>query len=344
MICIRINFRYSKRHKFYIKDSTMSSDSIHDSTRYLVNELHYGSIMPGNRAEMLRDVYLQPGAIVKGGVFANELTINGSGISIDGAVYCRNNIKMEYSNVRTNEDVTFGSTVVCPGTLLVPGSKIKTRFLSDLYLGKTNLKNCIVYGNVYSSSATIEDSIILGGIYCKDQLKIKNSIIFTFRAHNCELDEYVSMLSPFGFADEIKLNSTVNVLTFKNLFNTGVEIINDGNIKLDETDIYEIELEKKAGATEEEAKKIQVLSVAERLLNTSEIIGHFKQNRNFIEFLSLNSHLSEEDKASFFRNNKEELESELWKIIEDKSSFNDLEGHKSIEEMFELFNQKQAKG
>jgi hypothetical protein len=320
----------------------MSSDSIHDSTRYLVSELHYGSIMPGNRAEMLRDVYLQSGALIKGGVFANDLTVNGSGISIEGAVYCRNNIKMEYTNVKAGEDVTFGSTVVCPGTLLVPGNKIKTRFLSDLYLGKTNLKNCIVYGNIYSSSATIEDSIILGGIYCKNQLKIKNSIIFTFRAMNCELDNNVSILSPFGYAEKIKLNSIVNVLTFKNLFNADDELHNDGNIKLDETDIYEIELEKKEDATDLDVKKIQVLSVAERLLNTTDIIEHFKQNRNFIEFLSLNSHLSEEDKESFFKNNKQELEMEMWKIIENKSSFNDLEGHKSIEEMFELFNQKTA--
>ncbi len=320
----------------------MASDSIHDSTRYLVNELHYGNIMPGNRAEMLRDVYLQRGAIIKGGVFANELTINGSGISIDGAVYCQNNIKMEYSNIIDGEDVTFGSSVVCPGTLLVPGNKIKTRFLSDLYLGKCNLKNCIVYGNVYSSSATIEDSIILGGIYCKGQLKLKNSIIFTFRAVQIEFDEHVSILSPFGYAEKIVLNSTVNVLTFKNLFNSSFEKFNDGNIKLDETDIYEVELEKKEDAIEQEPKKIQVLSVAERLLNTTEIIEYFKQNRNFIEFLSLNSHLSEEDRVIFLKNNKEELELKMWKIIDEKSNFNDLEGHKSIEEMFEIFNQKHS--
>jgi hypothetical protein len=65
----------------------------------------------------------------------------------------------------------------------------------------------------------------------------------------------------------------------------------------------------------------RVLSVAERLLNTSEIIDHFKQNKNFVEFLSLNSHLSEEDKQSFNAKNKEELEKELWQIIEEKSEF-----------------------
>jgi hypothetical protein len=317
----------------------MSSDSIQDSTRYLVNELHYGNIMPGNRIEMQRDIFLQSGAMIKGGVYANEMIINGSGISVDGAVYCKNNIKFDYTKVIDGEDVTFGSTVVCPGTILIPGTKIKTRFLSDLYSGMINLKNCIVYGNVYATSATIEDCIILGGVYCRKQLKMKNSIFFTFRALECELDDHVSILSPFGFAEKIKLNSHVNVLIFNNLFDGKEDLSNSGSLKLDETDIYEIELEKKVESAE--AKKIQVLSVAERLLDTTEIICHFKQNRNFIEFLSLNSHLSEEDKLSFFRNNKEELEKEMWDIIEEKSDFIDLEGSKSIEELFETYTKNQ---
>ena len=87
-------------------------------------------------------------------------------------------------------------------------------------------------------------------------------------------------------------------------------------------------------------KTIQILSVAERLLNTQEIIENFKQNRHFIEFLSLNSHLSEEDRKSFFNNNKEELETEMWRIIEEKSDFRELSGERSIEEMFDMYENR----
>ena len=96
-------------------------------------------------------------------------------------------------------------------------------------------------------------------------------------------------------------------------------------------------MEKKDDADDGEGKKIQVLSVAERLLNTSEIIEHFKQNKRFIEFLSLNSHLSDVNKQSFTVNNKEELEVELWKILEEKSEFEELIGAKSIADMFREF-------
>ncbi len=312
----------------------MTPDSIQDSTRYVVGQLHYGNIMPGNRAEMMRDVYLNQGAHVTGGIYSNELNVSGSDIFVEGAVYCKRNIRITGDGNPSGKDITFGSTVVCPGTLLVPESATRTRFLSDIYTGMTNLKNVVVYGNVYASSATIEDSIILGGIYCRKHLKLKNCIFFTFRAGDCLIEEHTSILSPFGFAERITLGSTVNVLTFKCLFDRDEDQGKSGSIRLDSTDIYEIDLQKKEGTQEGTGKKLQVLSVAERLLNTSEIIEQFKQNRNFIEFLALNSHLSEEDKASFIRNNREELEKDLWKIIDEKSDFKELAGSASIEEMF----------
>jgi len=315
----------------------MSTDSIQDSTRYLVKEEHIGSIMPGNRAEMHRDIYLQSGALIKGGIYGNKLSINGGNITVEGSTYCKSNIKFNFPG-NINKDVVFQSTVVCPGTILIPPFNGKIRFLSDVYSGKINLKNCIVYGNVYATSATLEDSIILGGIYCKNQLKLKNSIVFTFRSNHSLIDDHVSILSPFGFSEQISMNSNVNVLSFKSLFNSNETIQSSGKLKLDETDIYEIELEKKDESDGSAGKKIQILSVAERLLNTSEIIEHFKQNKKFIVFLSLNSHLIDEDKESFITNNKEELENGLWQIIEDKSDFKELVGAKSIEEMFNEYS------
>jgi len=318
----------------------MNLDSIQDSTRYLVKELHYGNIMPGNRKEILRDIFLQSGAYVKGGIYGSELLVNGTGITIDGAIYCKNNIRFDFTESKDKKNVSFNSTVVCSGTLLVPGNGSKVRFLSDVYSGKINLKNCIVYGNVYATSATIENTIVLGGVYCKNDLKLKNSFVFTFRAGHCHLSDHVSILSPFGFADQISMESTINIFTFSSLFNLDNKAKYNGNLKLDETDIYEIELEKNEEFEESEEferKKIQVLSVAERLLNTSEIIEHFKQNKKFIEFLSLNSHLSEEDRKSFVANNIEEIENELWQIIEKESDFSELNGSKSMDEMFKQY-------
>ncbi|MGV8138649.1 MAG: hypothetical protein AB2L20_25885 [Mangrovibacterium sp.] len=315
----------------------MESDSIQDSTRYLVKENHYGDIMPGNRAEMLRSIYLRSGAHVIGGIYGNELSVEGTGITVDGTVYCKTHIRINVPEKSNNQIVTFQSAVVCPGTILIVSEDNKTRFLSDIYSGKINLKRCIVYGNVYASSAVIEDSVVLGGVYCSKQLTLKNSVVFTFRAGECNLAEHVSILSPFGFAEKIRMESTVNVLAFTGLFEKGYKQTNSG-FKLDETDIYEIELEKKDPLAAD--KKMQVLSIAERLLNTTGMIKQLEQNRNFIEFLSLNSHLPLDERNNFLKRNKEELEDELWQIVEEKREFKEMDGSLSIKDMFKLYNTK----
>lgn len=317
----------------------MDSDSIQDSTRYLVGEEHVGNIMPGDRAEMMRNIYLRSGAHIKGGIYGNELSVEGNGITVDGAVYCKSHIRINLLEENDQKDATFRSAVVCPGTILTTTSVCKTRFLSDIYSGKINLKRGFVYGNIYASSATIEDSVVLGGVYCTKQLTLKNSIIFTFRAGDCSISEHVSILSPFGFAEKIQLKSTVNVIAFSGLFEKGYKQTG-GGLKLDETDVYEIELEKKDPSAEAAGKKIQVLSIAERLLNTAEVIKHFEQNRNFIEFLSLNSHLPPAERINFLLRNKDELENELWQIVEEKREFKEMEDSLSIEEMFDLFRNK----
>ena len=57
----------------------MQSDSIQDSTRYVVSDTHDGSVLPGTRIEMWRDVYLLSGANVVGGVWCGSLTVSWGG-------------------------------------------------------------------------------------------------------------------------------------------------------------------------------------------------------------------------------------------------------------------------
>ena len=68
----------------------METDSIQDSTRYVVSDVHHGSILPGNRAEL--DVFILNNAEVKGAIWANDLTINGSNVLIEDSVYAKRTV------------------------------------------------------------------------------------------------------------------------------------------------------------------------------------------------------------------------------------------------------------
>ena len=198
----------------------MTSDSIRDSTRYVVSDTHYGSIMPGNRMEMWRDVYLLRGADVHGGIWCGSLSVSGSGVNVSESVYCRGAASISRGDKPAPKDsnVTFASCFTSPDSLVADPADFKVRFLSDIYTGQLNISNTIVYGNIFANRVTIRDSIVLGGVFCTGTADISNSLVSTFNVGNANLGENVSIFFPFAVAKEhINLSSSVRVLTFYSL-------------------------------------------------------------------------------------------------------------------------------
>jgi hypothetical protein len=251
----------------------MKTDNIKDQSRYIVNEIHYGSISPGNRSEMWRNVYLESGAIVKGGVFGNSLSIINPGVLIEESVFVRGEIKINLGNNETDKEVVFGSTVVSPDSIVIEGSKSITRFNSDVYINKLNISNSVIYGNVYSSSAIIKNCIILGGVFCKNKLYLENSIVFTFDTNELEIKNNVSLLSPFGISKSpFVIEYPVKALTFFNLKEG--EKDESFIVNLNDDDIFELKQ-----SDSDVSEKRYLLSIVERVLNSTEIINSFKANK-----------------------------------------------------------------
>jgi len=180
----------------------MQPDSIKDSTRYIVSTLHHGSILPGNRAEMWRSVFLESGANINGGIWGDNLTILGPDIFIDNSVFVRGYIQIKKNKkiIEKGKEVTFNSVVSTNDSIVIEDCDFRTRFTSDIYAKKINLNKAIVYGNLYCKSAQIKNSIVLGGIYCEGELRINNSIVFTFDADSVKIGKDVFLLSPYGIS------------------------------------------------------------------------------------------------------------------------------------------------
>lgn len=331
----------------------MKQDSIQDSTRYVVSNIHHGSVLPGTRAEMSRNVYLLSKADIKGGVWANELTIKGSGISVKEAVYSRGPISIEASDDKASKrnakkTVVFGSCVVSADSILVNQLPYKIRFMSDVYSEKINLTNSIVYGNVFANNAIIKNSIVLGGAFCKEKLEIENSMISTFRTKKVLLNENVFLFFPFALAETpITIKEPVKALTFLNMYKdlkknseSKSKKKDGGVIYLDEDDIFEIfpeesEKDKDIDGDSEGSKKTYVLSGNERILDVIEVEKHFQYNRKFLENLTLGSHYDPSLKSEKFKQPLEELEKNLWDILGAHKEFTTIEGSSKMQELFE---------
>lgn len=325
----------------------MPRDSIQDSTRYVVSDLHHGSILPGKRSEMLRDVFLISGADIRGGVYAHELLVEGSNISVEKSVYTSKSIIFKDGKNKNNKSNNhFGSTVVASDSILMENKDIKNRFKSDIYCTKLNISNSIVYGNIFVNSAIISNSIILGGIFCRDNLKISNSIYSTFRANTVELGSNLHQLFPVALSQTpIELKSRIKTITFLNIFNKMEDNTGSGVVELDEDDIFEVDenfLAKEEYYTSNESvkKKLYCLSIAERILNTEKIIEHFKQNKLFIESLALESHLKPDEKMDEYNKPLDELEKYLWSLLEGNQQLPSVEGVESIKTLFERMKKK----
>ncbi len=337
----------------------MEADSIQDSTRYVVSDVHKGSIMPGNRAEMWRSIYIEPGAKVFGGIWGGEIIISGGNIYIEKSVYSRGSITITEQDKKiakkkkykeTENEIEFGSVVVSPESLFINGKITQVRFNSDIYVGQLNLKNAIVYGNVYASNAKIENCIILGGVYCRKKLEITNSILFIFKTKTLKINENVSLLAPYSISEEkFELNYPVKALTFYNLLNENHEN-HGGTVTLDEDDIFKVKYND-AGTDTETVKtgfnlpaNVYILSIAERILNSGKIIEQFRRNKEMIEFISFGNNIVDKYKEKFKYFTKKKLEKSLWLIIRDGLKGNDLSGSSSIDNLVEQLQSIDFKG
>lgn len=309
-----------------------NSDNIKDFGRYVVKEVHHGSISPGKRDEMWRDIYLDRGALIKGGVFGNNLTVLNPGVHIEQSVYIRGAIRIDLSSAKKGEMVIFESNVVSPDSIIVEGNGARARFSTDIYVDKVNLNNAIVYGNIYCSSAIVKNCIILGGVYCKNKLSVENSVLYTFDAEMLDIGENLSLLSPLGISrTPFEVNYPVRALAFYNLLQGHNE--KSYAVVLDEDDVFELsETEKK---DDESGAKRYLLSIVERVLNTTEIIDSFKQNKKIIEFLALGSHLSKEYADQFRDIQKNDLEARLWQVIDQHVESSGEERLKDLREVLE---------
>jgi hypothetical protein len=310
----------------------MQLDSVQDSTRYVISGVHHGAVLPGNRLEMMRDVFLLPGADVRGGIWCNHLTIHGPDVQVAEAVYSRAGVTIDPDKDFTGgkaKSVTFSSCLTCRGTLLVSPGSFRIRVLADLYADRVNLSNCVIYGNIYANEAIIRNSVILGGVFTRGKLEAAKSFLGTFRARRALLGDELSLFFPYAVAlEDIQISQPVKVLTFFSLYQQKRRGVGDQAL-LTEDDVVELK-------TAEDGVTLKCLSLAERILDGHSVREHLSFNRRFLEHLSLGDNLDPEHKDPELDQPLSELEDILWKTLSLKKKPARKKGV-TIQELFERF-------
>jgi hypothetical protein len=294
----------------------MITDSIQDSTRVVVGESRHGGVLPGTRAEMWRDVFLIPGADVRGPVWGNVVAAEGPGVRVRESVYARGAVRVTASEKGGQEGsgVVFDGCVSTPDAVQIADVPFRTRFCSNVYAGTVHLHNAIVYGNVYARSAVIRNSVVLGGVFVAGRLTVADSVLSTFRARAARLEGLVSLLFPVACAEEpMQLAGDLRALSFWTLdpSQRGEPGHESGVIPLGAADIHAIE----GRIGEEEPRTYHMLSVDQRLLDTQPLLESFRANRRAMEGLAMVSHLAEQDAKGLIGGEVGRLEEALFDVV-----------------------------
>lgn len=176
-----------------------------------IDNIVNGTYMPSSKNRLLTDVILKEGFHIRGGLYANQLTIEGAG-TVEGPVMAKRDVIIQPPTDMTKRiHLCCGLSSRLAISVQVPDTEPKTPvgtpgFLplfirGDVISESVSIENAVVIGNIYAKNATIKDSIIIGCPLIENRLVMRNAMVISFRAGSVELVKRNSLWVPYGLVE-----------------------------------------------------------------------------------------------------------------------------------------------
>ena len=179
----------------------------------LKDNLVKGSILPEKISELNRTITIQGNAIIEGPVYAHKLEVQNGDAEIHGAVFTHLEL---YVNSDAKGNVIFKKSVGSANTVISRAEKCKLSFFSDINAKKVALCNAFVAGSIYADEVTLENCVVIGGVFSTQSIDLKNSIVGTFNTPTISVRGTIQLLLPSAFSIE-KINIDASGTKFYNL-------------------------------------------------------------------------------------------------------------------------------
>ena len=156
-------------------------------------------ILPQNTKELSRNVIVQEGTIIEGGVFGNAVRVEDGGVVFEGAVYAATELLVR-SDIKGT--VTFRKSVAGSDTVSAFVTAGRVIFGADINAENVRLKNCFVGGSIFAQNIYLENCVVLGGVFATKKMVVSGCITGTFHSRESELTGINYLLYPAGFSTE----------------------------------------------------------------------------------------------------------------------------------------------
>lgn len=183
---------------------------ITDTNLRLDNNIVKGGILPNKISELSRTVNIAGETIIEGPLYASKLSVEATPFEVKGAVFTQHEL---YINNDVEGDVVFRKAVGSASSVVTRGMKCKATFCSDVNAKSITLCNAFVSGSLYGDEITLENCVVIGGVFATQTLSVKDCILGTFISPYVELDGNVSLLLPSVFSLE-RVNYTKTTRLF----------------------------------------------------------------------------------------------------------------------------------
>jgi cytoskeletal protein CcmA (bactofilin family) len=170
-----------------------------ESNIQLKDNLVKGSILPEKVAELNRTVTVQGNTVIEGPVYAHKLEIQNGDLEIQGAVFTQLEL---YVNSEATGNIVFKKSVASTSSIVSRAANCKIMFYSDINAKNIALYNAFVAGSIYADEITLENCVVIGGVFATQAIDLTNSIVGTFNTPSIRIAQTVSLLLPSAFSIE----------------------------------------------------------------------------------------------------------------------------------------------
>jgi hypothetical protein len=156
-----------------------------------------GSILPEKASELNRNLLFTGDTVVEGPIFGNRIEMREGEIEIQGAVFAQKEL---YIQAEMKGKITFKKAVGSANSVVSRGADNRVMFLSDINAKSVVLYNAYVAGNIYADNITLNNCVVIGGVFASQNAELTHCIVGTFNSPEVRLEQEIYLLLPSAFS------------------------------------------------------------------------------------------------------------------------------------------------
>ncbi|HNY22760.1 MAG TPA: hypothetical protein PKO22_11500 [Treponemataceae bacterium] len=177
----------------------MTEIRIGDDRLALQDNLVKTGIIPKSSKELERSVTIQGNVILEGAVYGKNIIIENGPATFQGAVYAHNELHIQSD---ATGSLKFMKAVGSTASIVGIANSARPHFGADINSKSVRLKNAFVAASIFGDEVSLDNCVVLGGVFATKKLTVQNCIVGTFNSPEVSAGGINYLLYPTAFSVE----------------------------------------------------------------------------------------------------------------------------------------------